>query len=121
MSGGIAYVLTEDKEAFKHLCNQELIEFESVSNPADQDELKQLIENHYAFTESVKASCVLEDWEECVRKFVKVIPKDYKRMIQLIDEQKLAGLSEEEAVMSAFLANSGAKSTHSKQQEAVIR
>lgn len=121
MSGGIAYVLTEDKDAFKHLCNQELIEFESVSNPADQDELKQLIENHYAFTESVKASCVLEDWEECVRKFVKVIPKDYKRMIQLIEEQKLAGLSEEEAVMSAFLANSGAKTKTSKQQEAAIR
>ncbi|MEH7415098.1 glutamate synthase large subunit [Neobacillus drentensis] len=121
MSGGIAYVLADDQDAFKHLCNQELIEFESVSTTADQDELKQLIQNHFAFTESVKASCVLENWEECVRKFVKVIPKDYKRMIHLIEEQKLAGLSEEEAVMSAFLANSGAKPTHSKQQEAAIR
>ncbi|WP_160726149.1 glutamate synthase large subunit [Bacillus sp. USDA818B3_A] len=121
MSGGIAYVLADDQDAFKHLCNQELIEFESVTTPADQDELKQLIENHFAFTESVKASCVLENWEECVRKFVKVIPKDYKRMIQLIDEQKLAGLSEEEAVMNAFLANSGAKPNTSKQQEAAIR
>ncbi|WP_419888245.1 glutamate synthase large subunit [Neobacillus niacini] len=121
MSGGTAYVLTEDKDAFKHLCNQELIEFESVSTPAEQDELKKLIENHFHYTQSVKASCVLEDWKKCVRKFVKVIPKDYKRMIDLIEEQKLAGLSEEEAVMSAFLANSSAKLTHSKQQEAANR
>ncbi|WP_045522226.1 glutamate synthase large subunit [Neobacillus niacini] len=120
MSGGIAYVFAEDKEAFKYLCNQELIEFESVSSTADQDELKQLIENHFHYTESVKASCVLENWEEYVRKFVKVIPKDYKRMIQLIEEQKLAGLSEEEAVMSAFLANSSAKPKQFKQQEASI-
>jgi glutamate synthase (NADPH/NADH) large chain len=121
MSGGIAYVLAEDKEAFKHLCNQELIEFESVSTAADQDELKQLIVDHFRYTQSVKASCVLENWKKCVRKFVKVIPKDYKRMIHLIDEQKLAGLSEEEAVMSAFLANSSAKPKPSKQQEAANR
>lgn len=102
MSGGIAYIYTEDEKAFKNLSNQEMIEFEAVSSPAEQDELKTLIQNHYRYTESVKASCILEDWAKCVRKFVKVIPKDYKRMITLIDEQKLAGLSEEEAVMSAF-------------------
>lgn len=121
MSGGIAYVYTEDKNAFKNLTNQELIEFEEVSSPAEQEELKTLIQNHYRYTESVKASCILEDWAKCVRKFVKVIPKDYKRMITLIEEQKVQGLSEEEAVMSAFLANSGATSKPSNQQEAAIR
>jgi glutamate synthase (NADPH/NADH) large chain len=121
MSGGIAYVYTKDEGAFKKLCNQELIEFETVTSPAEQDELKALIQNHYRYTDSVKASCILEDWAKHVRKFTKVIPKDYKRMITLIEEQKLEGLSEEEAVMSAFLANSGATSKPSKQQEAAIR
>ncbi|MEH7275135.1 glutamate synthase large subunit [Neobacillus vireti] len=121
MSGGIAYVLTEDKDAFKALCNQELIEFESVATVADQEELKRLIENHFRYTQSVKASCVLENWKECVRKFAKVIPKDYKRMISLIEEQKLAGLPEEKAVMRAFLENSSIKPELSKQKEPGIR
>ena len=116
MSGGIAYVLADDQDEFKRFCNQELIEFESVFDPVDQEVLKTLIQNHFRYTESVKASWVLENWEEVIVKFVKVIPKDYKRMIQLIQEQKEAGLSEEDAVMSAFLANSS-----TKQQEAAIR
>lgn len=121
MSGGVAYVYAKDEEAFKNLCNQELIEFETVTTPAEQEELKTLVQNHFRYTESVKASCILGDWTKCVRKFVKVIPKDYKRMVTLIEEQKQVGLSEEEAVMSAFLANSGAISNPSKQQEAAIR
>lgn len=121
MSGGIAYVLAGNKDEFKRLSNQELIEFESVSSPGDRAELKTLIENHFRYTESVKASYVLENWEEAVKKFVKVISKDYKRMINLIEEQKEAGLSDEEAVMSAFLANSSTKPKPSKQQEAAIR
>lgn len=121
MSGGIAYVLADDKDEFKTLCNQELIEFDSVSSPINQDELKTLIENHFRYTDSVKANCVLENWEECVRKFVKVIPKDYKRMIHLIEEQIEAGLPEDKAVMRAFLENSGGKTLSSKQHEAGIR
>ncbi len=116
MSGGVSYVLADDQNEFKRLCNQELIEFEVVADPVDQQELKTLIENHFCFTESVKARWVLENWHEAIRKFVKVIPKDYKRMIQLIQKQKEAGLSEEDAVMSAFLANSS-----TKQQVASIR
>ncbi|MCQ6278628.1 glutamate synthase large subunit [Bacillus sp. EB600] len=121
MSGGIAYVLTDEPYEFRQLCNQALIDFESVSDPADQAELKQLIENHFRYTQSIKANSILESWEEAVKYFVKVIPKDYKRMMNLIEAQKETGLTEEEAVMSAFLANSSAKSTHVKQQEAVIR
>ena len=48
---------------------------------------------------------MLENWEEIAEKFVKVIPKDYKRMMKSIEEQKQAGLTEEEAIMSAFQAN----------------
>ena len=47
----------------------------------------------------------MENWEQSLSKFVKVIPKDYKRMMNRIQEQKAAGLTEEEAAMSAFEAN----------------
>lgn len=121
MSGGIAYVLAEDVDQFKQLCNQQLIEIETVSQQADMLELKGLIENHFRYTESVKAGLVLENWKEFSAKFVKVIPKDYKRMIARIQEQKEAGLTDEEAVMSAFLANSSNQNKPSKLQEAAAR
>ncbi|MBV7505376.1 glutamate synthase large subunit [Bacillus sp. sid0103] len=120
MSGGIAYVLADDQDAFKNLCNQEMIEIEFITKN-DEQELKQLIRNHFYYTNSVKASCILEDWQNHVRKFVKVIPKDYKRMLDQIQKQKDAGLTEEEAIMSAFLANSSKQKNTPKQPEAVIR
>ena len=57
------------------------------------------------YTGSDKADYVLDNWNQLVKKFVKVIPKDYKRMMKSIQEQKQAGLSDEEAIMSAFQAN----------------
>jgi glutamate synthase (NADPH) large chain len=56
-----------------------------------------------------------------VRKFNKVIPKDYKRMLDQIQKQKEKGLTEEEAIMSAFLANSSKQKNTPKQPEAVLR
>jgi glutamate synthase (NADPH/NADH) large chain len=120
MSGGIAYVLADDQDAFKKLCNQEMIEIESLTKN-DANELRQMIQNHFNYTNSVKAGCVLENWENHVRKFNKVIPKDYKRMLDQIQQQKEKGLTEEEAIMSAFLANSSKQKNTPKQPEAVLR
>jgi glutamate synthase (NADPH/NADH) large chain len=64
-----------------------------------------MILNHFDYTGSHKADFVLDNWNKFVNKFVKVIPKDYKRMMQSIQEQKITGLSDEEAIMSAFQAN----------------
>ena len=64
-----------------------------------------MLYSHLHYTESAKASYVLENWEDFAKKFVKVIPKDYKRMMKSINEQKHAGLTDEEAIMSAFQAN----------------
>ncbi|WP_407407586.1 glutamate synthase-related protein, partial [Peribacillus sp.] len=113
MSGGIAYVLADEVEAFKALCNPEMIEFETLDDIKDSNEVKELISNHLHYTESAKASYVLENWNDLVKRFVKVIPKDYKRMMNSIEEHKQAGLSKEEAFMSAFQANAiqGKKST----------
>ena len=105
MSGGIAYVLADDADEFKALCNTEMIEFESLDDIEDMNEVSKMILNHFDYTESSKADYVLDNWDEFVKKFVKVIPKDYKRMMESIQEQKVAGLTDEEAVMSAFQAN----------------
>lgn len=121
MSGGIAYVLTEDPDKFKKLCNTEMIEFESLDNIEDINEVSKMILTHFDYTGSNKADYVLDNWNKLVKKFVKVIPKDYKRMMQSIQEQKVAGLSDEDAVMSAFQANSAQdKKTSTKELEAIL-
>ena len=82
MSGGIAYVLADDAEEFKALCNGEMIEFETLDDMEDANKVKEMLYSHLHYTESAKASYVLENWEDFAKKFVKVIPKDYKRMIE---------------------------------------
>ncbi|MGP7815820.1 glutamate synthase large subunit [Niallia sp. 01092] len=106
MSGGVAYVLANDKEDFKHHCNQEMILFESLEDANEVESVKELIAKHADQTNSIAAKQVLENWEKSVSQFVKVIPKDYKRMISHIQEGLNNGLSEEEAVMNAFENNS---------------
>ncbi|WP_209120970.1 glutamate synthase large subunit [Alkalihalobacillus sp. BA299] len=105
MSGGIAYVLADDADMFKTVCNQEMIEFEGLTAAEDVNEVREMISKHLGYTGSSKANEILENWDQFVRKFVKVIPKDYKRMMDSIEEQKQAGLTENQAVMSAFQEN----------------
>lgn len=105
MSGGIAYVFTEDQEAFKNLCNDEMVLFEQLEEENEINEVQEMIQKHYHYTESPKAANILANWDQYVDKFVKVIPKDYKRMIESIEKLKESGLSEERAVLAAFEAN----------------
>ncbi|TFJ94622.1 glutamate synthase large subunit [Lentibacillus salicampi] len=102
MSGGIAYVYAKDKEAFKQLCNQEMIGFETLSDPAEEKEVRQMIKKHFHYTNSQKAQHVLEYWERCFDDFVKVIPKDYKNMQNTIQTYKNDGLTDQKAAMRAF-------------------
>ncbi|WP_010530018.1 glutamate synthase large subunit [Lentibacillus jeotgali] len=106
MSGGIAYVYAKDKEAFKQLCNQEMIGFETLSDPAEEKEVRQMIKKHFHYTDSQKAQHVLENWEHCIGDFIKVIPKDYKNMQNTIQTYKNDGLTDQEAAMRAFQAKS---------------
>ncbi|TWI59021.1 glutamate synthase large subunit [Halalkalibacter nanhaiisediminis] len=119
MSGGMAYILADNEEEFKALCNTEMIGFESLEDKQEVNEVKQLISNHFKYTESAKADYVLKNWDEMAKKFVKVIPHDYKRMVELIQDQKQAGLSNEQAIMSAFQANSTQEKQAKKQLETV--
>ncbi|MGE4630373.1 MAG: glutamate synthase-related protein, partial [Pseudohongiellaceae bacterium] len=80
MSGGTAYVWDSDG-SFPCRCNMESFELESVSSAEDILELKQLIKNHAEYTNSPVARKVLEDWENSLSQFVKVMPTDYKRVL----------------------------------------
>lgn len=122
MSGGIAYVLAEDANEFKHLCNQEMVEFETLENNQEINEVREMIINHFYYTQSKSADNALKDWDQIVGKFVKVIPKDYKRMMESIQEQKESGLSADEVIMKAFQANvAQAKKVPTKKLEAVLK
>lgn len=110
MSGGVAYVLPDDVEHFDQTANKEMVYFETLQDEEDIKELKAMLTKHMNYTGSVKATQILAHWEESVAKFVKVIPKDYKRMLQTIEAMKASGMEKDEAVMAAFKANSSNKS-----------
>jgi glutamate synthase (NADPH/NADH) large chain len=80
MSGGIAYVYNVDGN-FPSLCNPEMIDLDPL-NEEDIREMKDMISRHYAYTGSTVAKFVLEDFENQLRNFVKVFPKDYKKVLQ---------------------------------------
>ncbi|MDF2669586.1 MAG: glutamate synthase large subunit, partial [Paenibacillus sp.] len=104
MSGGIAYVFDEDG-SFKDRCNKEMVLFENLDNQYETNEVLLMIRNHAKFTDSAVAHRVLNHWEELVWSFVKVIPRDYKRMFESIERGKFNGLSNEDAIMVAFEEN----------------
>jgi len=80
MSGGLAYVYDVDGK-FSSLCNLEMIDLDPL-NKEDVREMKEMISRHYTYTGSTVAKFVLEDFENQLRNFVKVFPKDYKKALQ---------------------------------------
>ena len=104
MSGGVAYVL-DLQEDFHLRCNQQMVDLEPLADMADIRELNDLIWQHAFHTGSQIAWKILGDWTEMWPRFIKVFPKDYKRMLEQINKAELNGFSGEEAVMNAFEAN----------------
>ncbi len=104
MSGGVAYVLDE-KGVFPSLCNTEMVGLEAIETEEDISELHSLIENHMRNTGSGPAERVLAHWKELLPKFIKVMPKDYKRVLESLARVRLAGKSGDEATMAAFEEN----------------
>ncbi|EXJ24444.1 Glutamate synthase [NADPH] large chain [Alkalibacterium sp. AK22] len=103
MSGGIAYVLSDDHADFIRRANSELVLFETIENVAEAEELKQLVARHADYTHSTRAVKLLENWEASVSRFIKVIPREYKQITAEINRQIRDGLSEEEAKMAVFM------------------
>lgn len=104
MSGGIAYVLDEAGD-FHRRCNQEMVYIERLEDEEETREVKEMILRHAKNTESQRAWEILSLWEDMVPRFVKVMPKDYRRMIQAMERVQQAGLSGDEAIMAAFEEN----------------
>jgi glutamate synthase domain-containing protein 3 len=83
MSGGIAYVLDETPGGgFDTLCNLDMVELENVWREEDKQGLRELIERHFKWTASAKARQILDNWQDSVGKFVKVIPIDYRQAME---------------------------------------
>jgi glutamate synthase (ferredoxin) len=105
MSGGIAYVLDEKGE-FPNCCNRQMVALEKIEGAEEIARVRGMIENHRKYTNSARAAYVLENWDTVSSKFVKVMPKDYKRVLEAFDRVTAAGLSGDEAIMAAFEENS---------------
>ena len=104
MSGGTAYVFDEAGD-FASRANVQMVGLEKLETKAEIAALRLLIEQHYNYTQSPRAQQILNNWAAAVPKFVKVLPKDYKRMLACIDKAQAQGLTGDEAIMSAFEEN----------------
>lgn len=94
MSGGIAYVLDEDQK-FKSKCNAADLNLDPITEENDKQQLKELITNHYNYTQSALAQRILENWDAYLPKFIKVLPEEYRQaLIRLEEEEKLTDLTE---------------------------
>ncbi len=103
MSGGVAYVLDEKHELYLKL-NKALVSMSSVTEKDDVQELRAMIERHAAETGSARARTVLENWEETLPLFKKILPNDYRRMLAAIRQREEAGMPREQAELDAFTA-----------------
>jgi glutamate synthase (ferredoxin) len=104
MSGGVAYVLDEKGE-FARNVNRQMVGLEKIDTPVEAAEVRAMIQRHLAYTKSERAAQVLAAWDQMLPRFVKIMPKDYKRMLECITRVHAQGLTGEEAVMVAFEEN----------------
>jgi glutamate synthase (NADPH/NADH) large chain len=95
MSGGIAYVWNPEGN-FDYFCNMEMVELSLIEDKADNRELYRIISNHYKLTRSPLAGRMLENWDQYVEQFIKVIPYEYKKVLQ---EEKMEHLQQKIAQM----------------------
>ena len=101
MSGGIAYVLDEDRDLYMKL-NRSLVSLEPLSNKYDIKELRHLIEEHFEATGSSKAKKILDDFEQYLPSFKKIIPHDYAKMQSAMTLFTEKGMTAEQAEEEAF-------------------
>ena len=104
MSGGVAYVLDKTGD-FHRRCNLQMVGLEKLEDPDEIEQVWKLVQRHQAYTESALAARLLANWQQTVPKFVKVLPKDYKRVLQSMKRVQESGLSGEQAIMAAFEEN----------------
>jgi glutamate synthase (ferredoxin) len=104
MSGGVAYILDETGD-FATRCNTSMVGLEKLEDPEEIEDVREMIQNHANYTKSQKAAKVLANWQEMLPKFVRVIPKDYKRVLECLKKALESGLSGDDALAAAFEEN----------------
>jgi glutamate synthase (ferredoxin) len=104
MSGGIAYVLDERGDFPAHV-NRQMVGLEALEDPEEIAAVRALVTAHHHYTGSSRAKEILEAWESSRSRFVKVIPRDYQRVLACIRRAYEQGLTGDEAVMVAFEEN----------------
>jgi glutamate synthase (ferredoxin) len=104
MSGGIAYVLDEEGD-FTGRVNKQMVDIESLVDAQEIEKVRGMIERHRDLTSSARAQQVLANWDAMVPKFVRIIPKDFKRAVESLRRAHEQGLSGDEAIMVAFEEN----------------
>ena len=100
MSGGIAYVLDENED-FHIRCNRQMVNLEAIEEQEDINTIRRLLTKHVQYTQSSVAQNILHNWPAYRKRFVKVMPRDYKVVLDAIRKGREKGLSEEEAIMEA--------------------
>ena len=103
MSGGVAYVLDMENDLYTRV-NKEMVHIEHVTTKMDVGELKSMIEEHVANTNSELGKKILDNFTEYLPKFKKIIPIDYERMLTTILQMEEQGMSSEQAKTEAFYA-----------------
>jgi glutamate synthase (NADPH) large chain len=104
MSGGIAYVYDADG-TFPEFCNRDMVSLSSVQDAEELSSVHAMIEKHVEYTGSTLGKSILSAWQTTGKKFVKVMPDDYKRALDAMKEVREAGLTGDEADMAAFEKN----------------
>jgi glutamate synthase (ferredoxin) len=88
MSGGVAYLYDEKGVFDEKKFNLEMVELEALQNN-DRDTVQELLQNHFDYTQSPKAQSILKNWSELSKNFIKVMPTDYKRALEILSQQEL--------------------------------
>jgi len=104
MTGGTAYVFDIEAD-FKDKANKEMVELEYLTETEDEVIVKEMIKEHLKYTGSERAAEILNNWQEEKEKFIRVMPRDYQRMINAIADFETQGLSRKDALMKAFEEN----------------
>ena len=103
MSGGVAYVLDLNSDLYKNI-NKQMVNIERVTSKCEINELKEMIEEHVAYTNSESGKEILDHFTDYLPKFKKIIPIDYEKMLSTIVQMEEQGMSSEQARIEAFYA-----------------
>ena len=108
MSGGVAYVLDLNSDLYKNI-NKQMVNIERVTSKFEINELKEMIEEHVAYTNSESGKEILDHFTDYLPKFKKIIPIDYEKMLSTIVQMEEQGMSSEQARIEAFYAIKGGR------------